>query len=154
VRVAVGVLRVGRPWAVGAEAADEVLAEQIRTFHVASRHTYGAPRVFLDLRDAGRAQTGRADHARTWLAGRAPPFLVERAVQLRIEEVVERRSARRVRRVREVAPATHTDPPDVIEMQMGEDDVRDVFRTEPCREEFGSERAGDDVGLQQLFEGM
>jgi putative transposase len=33
--------------------ADEVLAEQIKGFHAASRKTYGAPRIWLDLRDAG-----------------------------------------------------------------------------------------------------
>lgn len=33
--------------------ADEVLTEQIRTFHKASRYTYGAPRINDDLADAG-----------------------------------------------------------------------------------------------------
>jgi putative transposase len=33
--------------------ADELLSEQIRTFHQASRGTYGAPRINHDLRDAG-----------------------------------------------------------------------------------------------------
>lgn len=33
--------------------ADEVLTEQIRSFHLASRCTYGAPRINDDLRDAG-----------------------------------------------------------------------------------------------------
>jgi putative transposase len=33
--------------------SDEVLTEQIREFHTASRSTYGAPRINDDLRDAG-----------------------------------------------------------------------------------------------------
>jgi putative transposase len=33
--------------------ADEVLTEQIGTFFDASRKTYGAPRIWLDLKDVG-----------------------------------------------------------------------------------------------------
>jgi putative transposase len=33
--------------------ADEVLTEQIKTLHEASRRTYGSPRIFDDLKDAG-----------------------------------------------------------------------------------------------------
>ncbi len=33
--------------------ADEVLALQIKAFHEQSRRTYGSPRIWLDLRDAG-----------------------------------------------------------------------------------------------------
>jgi putative transposase len=43
--------------------ADEVLAEQIRGFHTASRCTYGAPRIHDDLRDAG-VRVGRKRVAR------------------------------------------------------------------------------------------
>jgi putative transposase len=43
--------------------ADEVLAEQIRGFHTASRCTYGAPRIHADLRQAG-VRIGRKRVAR------------------------------------------------------------------------------------------
>jgi putative transposase len=43
--------------------ADEVLAEQIRGFHLASRGTYGAPRIHADLADAG-VRVGRKRVAR------------------------------------------------------------------------------------------
>jgi putative transposase len=43
--------------------ADAVLAEQIKGFHAASRKTYGAPRIWLDLRDAG-VRVGRKRVAR------------------------------------------------------------------------------------------
>jgi len=58
--------------------ADEVLTEQIRGFHTASRRTYGSPRIFDDLKDAGVhvgrkrvARLMRADglqgvHRRSW----------------------------------------------------------------------------------------
>lgn len=49
--------------------ADEVLTEQIRAFHAASRATYGSPRIHADLADAGVnvgrkrvARLMRADH--------------------------------------------------------------------------------------------
>jgi putative transposase len=42
----------GRP-ASARRLADEVLTEQIRGFYVASRETYGAPRIHADLADAG-----------------------------------------------------------------------------------------------------
>ncbi len=42
---------------------DEVLAEQIRGFHAASRGTYGAPRIHADLIDAG-VRVGRKRVAR------------------------------------------------------------------------------------------
>ena len=32
---------------------DQLLIERIRLFHTASRHTYGAPRIWLDLLDDG-----------------------------------------------------------------------------------------------------
>lgn len=40
-----------------------MLAEQIKVFHAASRRTYGAPRIWLDLRDAG-VRVGRNRVAR------------------------------------------------------------------------------------------
>jgi putative transposase len=43
--------------------ADEVLAEQIRGFHTASRCTFGAPPIHDDLRDAG-IRVGRKRVAR------------------------------------------------------------------------------------------
>lgn len=43
--------------------ADEILTEQIKTFHAASRRTYGAPRIHDDLRDAG-VHVGRKRVAR------------------------------------------------------------------------------------------
>jgi putative transposase len=43
--------------------ADEVLTEQIKGFYDASRKTYGAPRIWLDLNDAG-AHVGRKRVAR------------------------------------------------------------------------------------------
>jgi putative transposase len=43
--------------------ADEVLTEQIKGFHDASRRTYGAPRIHDDLRDAG-VKVGRKRVAR------------------------------------------------------------------------------------------
>lgn len=43
--------------------ADEVLGEQIRSFHRASRRTYGAPRIHADLIDAG-VRVGRKRVAR------------------------------------------------------------------------------------------
>lgn len=45
------------------QVADEVLTEQIRGFHAASRKTYGAPRIHADLRDAG-IRVGRKRVAR------------------------------------------------------------------------------------------
>ena len=50
--------------------ADEILTEQIRNFYVASRRTYGAPRIWLDLRDAGvhvgRKRVARLMRQRGW----------------------------------------------------------------------------------------
>jgi putative transposase len=58
--------------------ADEVLTEQIKSFYDASRSTYGAPRIWLDLRDAGvhvggkrvarlmRANGWQGVHRRSW----------------------------------------------------------------------------------------
>jgi putative transposase len=50
--------------------ADEVLAEQIKGFHEASRRTYGSPRIHLDLRDAGvhvgRKRVARIMRERGW----------------------------------------------------------------------------------------
>lgn len=58
--------------------ADEVLTEQIRSFHDASRKTYGAPRIHDDLSDAGvhvgrkrvarlmRAEGLQGVHRRSW----------------------------------------------------------------------------------------
>ncbi len=47
--------------------ADEILTEQIRSFHTASRKTYGAPRIHADLRDTGvhvgRKRVARLMHA-------------------------------------------------------------------------------------------
>ena len=43
--------------------ADEVLTEQIGGFYAASRKTYGAPRIWLDLKDAG-VQVGQKRVAR------------------------------------------------------------------------------------------
>jgi putative transposase len=43
--------------------ADAVLTEQIKGFHEASRRTYGSPRIFDDLRDAG-VRVGRKRVAR------------------------------------------------------------------------------------------
>ncbi|MGW7386354.1 IS3 family transposase [Streptomyces sp. NPDC054794] len=37
------------------KAADEALAHEITVIHVASRHTYGVPRVHAELRRLGRA---------------------------------------------------------------------------------------------------
>ncbi|MGW3276271.1 IS3 family transposase, partial [Streptomyces kronopolitis] len=37
------------------KAADEVLAHEITVIHVASRHTYGVPRIHAELRRLGRA---------------------------------------------------------------------------------------------------
>ena len=51
-----------RPASVRA-LADEVLLEQIRSFHAASRATYGAPRVHADLAEAG-VRVGRKRVAR------------------------------------------------------------------------------------------
>ncbi len=45
------------------QVADEVLTEQIRGFHKASRATYGAPRIHADLADAG-IRVGRKRVAR------------------------------------------------------------------------------------------
>jgi putative transposase len=45
------------------QLADEVLTEQIRAFHTASRRTYGSPRIFVDLKDAG-VHVGRKRVAR------------------------------------------------------------------------------------------
>lgn len=52
----------GRPPAAR-QVADEVLTEQIRGFHAASRGTYGAPRIHADLVDAG-IRVGRKRVAR------------------------------------------------------------------------------------------
>lgn len=50
--------------------ADEVLAEQIRRFWDASRKTYGAPRILLDLKDAdinvGQKRVARLMRANGW----------------------------------------------------------------------------------------
>lgn len=52
------------------QLADEVLAEQIKGFHEASRKTYGAPRIWLALRDAdvhvGRKRVARLMRANGW----------------------------------------------------------------------------------------
>jgi putative transposase len=45
------------------QVADEVLTEQIKTFHEASRKTYGSPRIHDDLKDAG-VHVGRKRVAR------------------------------------------------------------------------------------------
>jgi len=49
--------------------ADEVLLEQIRTFHAGSRATYGSPRIHADLADVG-IRVGRKRVARLMRADR------------------------------------------------------------------------------------
>ncbi|MGD3109769.1 IS3 family transposase [Streptomyces sp. YGL11-2] len=47
------------------QAADEALAHEITVIHVASRQTYGVPRVHAELRRLGlEPQTHRQHHAR------------------------------------------------------------------------------------------
>ena len=56
-------------------ASDAALAEQIRQFHARSRGTYGVPRIWADLAEAGHprlAQAGRAAHEARPPRGRPP----------------------------------------------------------------------------------
>jgi putative transposase len=72
--------RAGRPASPRA-VADEVLTEQVRAVHTASRGTYGAPRVHAELADAGvrvgRKRVARGD-ARCRPGRGVPPALARR----------------------------------------------------------------------------